>query len=477
MKNIQKEWSCIFLSIISATLLTLSFPNTNIYLFAWFAFIPLFAAIFGKKPQNAFLLGYLAGIVFFFGCLYWLSYVSVFGLIVLVLYLGLYFGVFCFLSNIIFSKKLPLMLETVLISSLWVGLEFIRANALSGFGWVLLGYSQWLNLPVIQIASFVGVWGVSFLIMAVNIALYRLFYLKTQLKQKLYVVVCILIVITGVYIYGFSQLKTSKDLDKRDKVRISVIQGNILQEDKWDPEKTQEILGKYIHLSKLAFLDKPDLIIWPETAIPADPYEDQVIFRQIRHLTRQLKTNLLIGAPISLPSGKYTNSALFVLKDGSIQQRYDKIKLVPFGEYVPFEKSLGFIREISPAPIGDFKPGKEYTVFEQLSPTTAKFSTLICFEDIFPDLTKRYVKNGADFLVNITNDAWFGKSSAPYQHAQASVFRAVENKVPVVRCGNTGFSVFIDSFGRQIASVKDPQGADIFTEGYCTADISLNPSR
>jgi len=253
-----------------------------------------------------------------------------------------------------------------------------------------------------------------------------------------------------------------------EPVKISVIQGNIPQHEKWDPAKQRDILENYTQLSIKASLDKPDLIIWPETAIPADPYYEPLILEHVLGLAKQLRIPILAGVPFSTSYYDYFNSAVLISSKGKILERYDKLRLVPFGEYVPFEKYLGFVRRIAPAPIGSFRAGDEYVVFD-------KFSALICFEDIFPDLSREFVKRGARMLVNITNDAWFKDTPAAYQHAQASVFRAVENRVPVVRCANTGYSVFVDSTGRQHAKIENKSGKALFIAGYCTKTTLLAP--
>jgi len=458
----NKSWRSILSCIISATLLSLSFPSANIWILAWFAFIPLFIAIRGQRPMTAFLLGCLNGLVFFYCTIYWLSYVTVWGMLILVLYLALYSGIFAVFANKIFSKELPVLAEALFISCFWVVLEFIRARAFTGFGWALLGYSQWLKLPIIQIADVTGAFGVSFVIMAVNVLLFSL--LRGNKKSRLSTLGSILIILSAVYLYGFFRI--SNVAPKKEQIRISVVQGNIPQEEKWDLQQRWRILDKYVRLSETAGLDKPDLIIWPETAVPGDFNEEPRMLYRIKSLARRLNVDFIVGAPAVISNEEYHNSAFLILKDGTLKQRYDKIRLVPFGEYIPFENYLGFIRNIAPVPIGYFTKGRENLVFQN------KSSVLICFEDIFPDLVRGFVKKDAGFLINITNDAWFKDSSAPYQHAQASVFRAVENKRPVIRCANTGLSVFIDAFGKQIGSVCNPEGREIFIEGHCTRNIT-----
>jgi apolipoprotein N-acyltransferase len=224
--------------------------------------------------------------------------------------------------------------------------------------------------------------------------------------------------------------------------------------------------------------DKADLILWPETSFPGYLEDEPVMAAHLRNLVRQARAYVLVGAPTlgDLEEGlRFFNSGILYGPNGEERKRYSKKHLVPFGEYIPLEPVLGFIRHF--VTIGHFTAGSEWTVFElrslnQAKPIRAKFATLICYEDIFPGLVRSFCQNGADFLVNITNDAWFGKTAAPYQHAQASVFRAVENRVPVIRATNTGYSCFISAEGRILASVQD-RGETLNVTGHQTQDITL----
>jgi apolipoprotein N-acyltransferase len=199
-------------------------------------------------------------------------------------------------------------------------------------------------------------------------------------------------------------------------------------------------------------------------------------------LARKVKIPLLIGAPTVVEEHTNVaadrNSALLISREGRILSQHHKLHLVAFGEFIPLEQYLPFLRKMLPL-TGEFIPGNKYTIFQL--PTTssqplARFGVLICFEDIFPGMVRRFVKDGADFMVNITNDAWFGRSAAPYQHAANSVFRAVENRRPFVRSANTGLSCFIDRLGRICAEVSSG-GKEIFIEGYKTYTMNIGPSR
>ena len=446
-----------------------------LWILAWIGFVPLFLLLKNKTPKKAFLISYLVGLAYFLFTVYWLVYVTLAGLIVLVLYLALYFGAFGLIFSYVEKKPRP-VLDLFLIPSAWVVLEYIRSHLFTGFGWELLGYTQYKILPIIQIADIAGAYGVSFLIMMVNYALYKLCFgpwamSYEQIKKKMPVILLPILLLNITLIYGYFRINSYPLSAKRYPLRISIVQGNIPQEQKWDEEYRNSIIDKYIDLTKLAAKDKPDLIIWPETAVPGFLNIEEDLQKKIVALEEEIKIPLLAGTPIYKFTGKdsYYNSAILISEDKKFDKRYDKLHLVPFGEYIPFEDKLPFLRAGRLDEITGFSPGKEFTIFEVKD---AKFGVLICFEDIFPGLVRQFNKRGADFMVVITNDAWFKKTKAPYQHAAASVFRAVENRVNIIRAANTGLSCFIDKNGTITESVKNSEGKEIFITGIKTYDIN-----
>ena len=448
-------------AIVSAILLILAFPNFNLSYLAFVGFVPLFLVIRSKKPKEAFWISYLCGFLFYLVTLYWLYHVTIFGLIIVCLYLALYFGIFGLLFNrFAFFTLHPSPLTGLLIAIIWIILEYLQAHLFTGFGWALLGYSQYKNLALIQIADFSGVYGVSFVIMMVNVGIYRFF--KRSLKE---------IVIAGMVLaaaIGYGKIGEDKGGQGKE-ITVSIVQANIPQEMKWDPAAKDEILERYANLTRLAAFEDPDLIIWPETSFPGF-FGINKETQEVLDLARKVDTPLLIGANTSEGLDSF-NSAVLISERGKVVDRYDKIHLVPYGEYVPFSDKIPFLHRLVLGELGEFTPGKEYKAFSlHPSPFTneVKFATLICFEDIFPKISKKLVQNGAEFLVVITNDAWYGKSGAPYQHAAASVFRAIENRVPIVRCANTGYSCFIDPRGRIYDSIED-----IFVSKHKTSTIPL----
>jgi apolipoprotein N-acyltransferase len=431
------------------------------------------------------------------------------------LYLAFYFGIFGCLIYLFRGRPQSALL--FFAPCAWALLEYLRSYLFTGFPWALLGLSQYKNLPVIQIADITGAWGVSFLIMMVNVAVYviarsvaiaspviarltksaeaismtgsqqaaqslmrsprlpkgslatlrgllRLRLAMTTIRAVAMTIILLLIVL----IYGYYKLLPTSNSQPPTRIKISVIQGNIPQDLKWDWRARNFILNNYKELTSESAKGAPALIIWPEASVPGIFGEDDTVFEQVFSLVGTLNIDLLIGT-VSWRSGNYFNSALFIDKSGKPGKIYNKLHLVPFGEFVPFKKTFPFLQAI--APIGDIQPGREYTIFAK----PCNFGVLICFEDLFPELSREFVKRGAKFLVNITNDAWYKEGSAAYQHFSASVFRAVENRVYLARAANTGISGFIDPRGRILSVVQDAGHKEIFVKGYSSQAISLAP--
>lgn len=488
--KIENRVSRIVLAVLSAVLLILSFPGFNMWVFAWIAFIPLFFALEGQKPLKAFLISYLTGFLFFLGTVYWLIHVTLPGMIIVVAYLSLYFGLFGLLISYsrlqVLGSRSPAML---LIPAVWVTLEWIRANALTGFGWNLLGYSQAFNLPMIQIADITGAYGVGFVIVVLNTAIYA--YIKNFRNAKETYIGLAIASFLLLAVFGYGTLRLN-NVFTGEKIKVAVVQGNISQDEKWDRRFTDFILSRYGELTRKAAAEKADMIIWPETSVPGFIENEKELYDSVHSLVTEIRIPLLVGAPRydGADNGEsYYNSAFLILGNGTMGGHYDKIHLVPFGEYVPFKNLLSFVHRFAPRPIGDCAAGKDFTVLRFLLERSAKdkdyswrlvkkvnFSCLICFEDVFPELARKFVNKNADFLVNITNDAWFGKTSAAYQHAQASIFRAVENRTSVLRAANTGLSCFIDQKGRITGRVAQ-NGRDLFVDGFAVQEIVLSRVR
>ncbi len=475
----------VILSILSAILLSVSFFSFNLWQFAWFGFIPLFFALENKNLRQSFIIAYLCGIIFWSLTVYWLIHVTLIGQAVLILYLAIYFGVFgCLIYLRRFFSAGSFLL---FIPGSWVLLEYVRSYLFTGFPWALIGLSQYKNLAIIQIADITGAWAVSFLIVLINVVLYLV--LRRQLKLKSFLICAAILFLS--LLYGFFRLGYKpKPVDTAKYFKVCVVQGNIPQSLKWNKQAVSFIQNRYKELTVEAAKENPDLIIWPEASVPGLWGFDEAEFKHVFSLANQLNINLLTGAVSNLDQ-KYFNSALFIDKSGQLLDVYNKLHLVPFGEYVPLKNIFPFLETI--APIGDIEPGRDYTIFRQpastLAPPTSGLSTnpeesqgigfgvLICFEDLFPELSRQFIKKGARFLINITNDAWYKEGSAPYQHFAASVFRAVENRVYLARAANTGISGFIDPSGRILSTVRNSLGKEIFVGGYCSQNIYLAPAK
>lgn len=474
------------LPAISSILLILAFPGFNLSILAWVGLIPLFFAIDGKSPLKAFKVSYLAGVLFFMGTIYWLMHVTLPGMIGVVLYLALYFGLFGLIAYVAISRASYLSL--FVIPSAWVALEYARSHLLGGFGWNLLAHSQSYNLPMIQIADIAGAYGVSFLIVLANTAV---FFTIKDIRRKNYSTFYAAVALTLIFISaGYGVLRVN-NVFAGHRLKIAVLQGNIAQHKKWDPAFRKSIMDKYITLTLEAAKEQPDLIVWPETSVPGFLVAERDLMDSTSSLARSAGAPLLVGTIREEEDGgnAYYNSASLLGKDGDIEASYDKLHLVPFGEFIPARWLFSFVEKFTKSTIGDFSPGNEYTVFDIIMERgaggaeyrwklikKARFSVLICFEDVFPEIARQFVKNGANFLINITNDAWFGNTSAAYQHAQSSVFRAIENRVNVVRAANTGLSCIIDQKGK-IISVVESGGKNLFVDGFVIGEIVLTRTR
>ncbi|MFQ5952099.1 MAG: apolipoprotein N-acyltransferase [Candidatus Omnitrophota bacterium] len=478
-KPIKENLLKPLLAVTSGVLGFLAFPPFNYSVLAWVFLVPLLFVIKRSDERMSFLWSYLSGVVFFGCLLYWLVNVSILGMVILVLALAFFFGFFGLVARII----LKYAADIFILPFFWVALEYIRGHIFTGFPWGLLAYSQYQNINLIQIADFTGAYGVSFLIVMFNMAAFG--YL-VRVERKLGYMMMALFFILVSSMYGTYRLENYKIWGSP---RMSVIQGNIPQQLKWDPAYAKDIINEYSVLTREASKDDPSMIIWPETAYPHLIYNEETGAKEIRELAAETGVPILTGAVYDNGKG-YFNDAILYSEKGEFTKRYDKLHLVPFGEYVPLGDKLSFVRKYIDKPIGDFKRGREYTLFPMKSFSSSnmadgaikrrtnfyKFGVLVCFEDIFPELAREYVRRGANFLVVMTNDAWFGRTAAPEQHLQASVFRAVENRAPVVRAANTGVSCFVDSDGRIRSRVM--KGArDTFVEGYATDNVKVSATR
>ena len=458
------------LAFLSGFLLTLAFPRWNLWPLAWAALIPFFYALDRARNKfQAFLLSFLTGFIFFILSVSWLRHVTTFGMFFVVTMEAAYWGLFGILYHVLSGNGgRARWAPTLILAACWTALEFIRSEIpVWGFGWNLLGSSQASNLGVAQLASVGGVYAVSFLVFLGNLAIYSFF--KKGIQKGFQTLAIFGLLFVAVLLFGWNRFLAFSPVSF---FRVSVLQGNIPQLLKWYESHKEEILKIYLNLTELASYDVPQLIVWPEAAYPGF-FNREPLARQVKELVKRIETPLLVGSPHQEADDIFYNSAYLLNNSGEIESRYDKIRLVPFGEYVPLKSVFGFLESLAyELGVSDFSEGKRFTIFN-LKDSGVRFASLICFEDSFPALAREFVKRGADFLVVITNDAWFERSSAPYQHLQASVFRAIENGVSVVRAANTGVSAFITPLGEITERVHNQQGKDTFIMGGMTYPVVL----
>ncbi|UCD84672.1 MAG: apolipoprotein N-acyltransferase [Deltaproteobacteria bacterium] len=482
-----KKYQQIGLSVLSALLLISIFPVLDLEFLAWVTFVPLFFAIKDSRPTRAFWLGYLSGVIGFTGILYWITHaithygklpaavgflawpLAVIALSSLVAILALFTGTFTLLTRWLHLRlRLPFVLTAPF---LWVTLEYVRSFFLSGFPWASLGYSQYLNLPLIQIAELTGVYGISFEIILVNAALCQFINGFLSLPRKLHLIESIvaggcLLLTVSFGSWRLQELNTILPIFPR--LRVGLTQGNIEQDQKWNEHSREETINIYESLTRDAAKTGVDLVIWPETAAPFYFQANERYRPRILNTATENKTYLLFGSPgyrYKDRKMRYFNSAFLVSPGGKVLGQYDKIHLVPFGEYVPIPLKwfLPIIKRWVEG-IGGFSAGKEETI---LAIPKARFGVLICYEIIFPALARKFVKKGANFLVTITNDAWFGRTSAPYQHLSMVTLRAVENRTGIARAANTGITALIEPTGKISSATK------IFTRDWLTGEVKV----
>jgi len=486
----------IVLAILSSLLMVLSFPNFNFGFLAWIAIVPLMLSLMDRGLFKCFFISLFCGTLFFAGIFYWLMNVPKYTLqhyVILMPYFGIFFGLFGLIFSLI-SKRLGIHAAYIAAPFIWVTLDFVRSHFFwLALPWGMLGHSQYQYLPIIQIASYTGAYGITFLIVLANssIALMVIAFsrsIKTHseihgdlLSKKAAIsmtsVTAMLVVLSVTY-----GLVTNFVPINGKPIKIAVVQANIAQDKKWDKKYVNFIFKTYADLTLKAAESRPTLIAWPETATPAALNVDPRVKLFVQRLARKTGTPLLLGSAErrkyeekGAKKMNYTNAAYLInprSRDFDVQ-RYDKVKLLPFGEYVPTRNSAAW-RFLAIEPVLGYIPGKEFTVFE-LPPY--RFSVPICWENIFPNLFRQFVKEGAQFIVNITNAAFFGKSAAPYQVVSMVVFRAVENRVFVVRAGNVGVSCFIDPHGRIVDRLQNEKGEDIFVRGVLTGTVVPQDSK
>jgi apolipoprotein N-acyltransferase len=472
----RRAWA---LAIVSAILQIVIFPLPNLYVLSWIAVAPLLIALLhARKPETlqlegsvkllparplqGFLLGYLCGILWYGGSCYWVySTMKQYGginaagaaglLILFCLYLGLYHGAFGLIISILAKRSI----RTALVASpfLWVALELARTR-ISGFPWDLLGIAQVDNAPLARIARATGVYGLSLEIMIVNAAFAAAFLVRRERRNSLLVAS-----VAAAFVLQIARWIPVPEIPA-DRTAVLVQQNiPVLDNSDWTQQYFGETLTNLIQISEQRpageRVRKPDLIVWPES--PAPFYSGETSFRSaLSDLARNTQAWIVAGNIAELRSGtgqqngtEIFNSASLVSPDGSWTARYDKVHLVPFGEYVPFKEWLSFAGGLTKE-VGDFSRGLSRA---PLQAGDEKLGIFICYESIFPDEVRRFANDGAEVFVNISNDGWYGDSGAYAQHLKQARMRAIENDRWLLRDTNTGVTASIDPFGRIVATV------------------------
>lgn len=504
-------------AICSGLLCAACFAPFDFTWLCWIALTPLLAAVWFSRGEvrhrwlRNLLLGYVAGLTFFWTAFSWLTTVTVLGWFVLQFYMAIYFAVWAWFCGLLQprerkgerqSTKWDQMLAQArsgappsrspwikstnnlflafVAAAAWVTQEWFRGWVFSGFGWNGLGVALHDTWPLIQIAEFTGVAGLSFLVAFANViavtTVYRLYLeVSTHTVRPHFDLTLTLATIVGVLTFG---LRATQLSSPAKPLRVAAVQSNVPQNQKFDPQFTRKIFDGFRRLSEIALRSTPppDLLIWPESAMPGPVLADRESYQFVMNLAATAESDILLGT-IDEQDGDLYNAAVLVSDGGEQVQVYRKVHLVPFGEYVPGRYSVPLLARIVGDQVpGDFKAGKNHTVFE-LTNSEVKVAPLICFEDTIGELTRRFVlpsenNAGANLLADITNDGWFLRSAGSHQHLANAIFRCVETRRPMVRAANTGVTCFVNQFGRVIQKLQDDTGST-FTEGVLTGEVKI----
>ena len=468
--NLNKlpPWKKLLLAVLSGLLGVVVFPKVGSYWLVWICLVPLLIACYREsKKARAFLWGFITGLIFFVGICGWIAFVlrnfgdlSWTGAAALFLLLAAYLSLFYGCFSLVFAQVSLRFPEGSFYLSpfLWVGTEYLRAHLLTGFPWCLLGYALVDCLGLAQFSTVTGVYGVSFVILLTNSLIAQV--LLVQRRATLWQLGATSLVLIGLSL-GFSVPARSTPGGKQ---QVRIVQSDIAVEQDWSPEARRQLLGELSRLSGQTDQHRDPtpnqqtrITLWPETPAPFYFNQDPAFRHLMLDLAKTSDRYLLFGF-VDLRKSEADpgrrdpyNSVALVSPDGVFVSQYDKIHLVPFGEYVPYQSIFFFVDKIS-TEAGNFKTGSRIVV----SPVGPNHSlgTFVCYESILPDLVRRFTAHGAEVLVNVTNDGWFGNSSAPYQHLNMARFRAIENHRYLLRAANSGISAVIDPYGR--VQIKSP---------------------
>jgi apolipoprotein N-acyltransferase len=478
----------VLLAVTSGACLALSFPRFGHPAFAWVALVPLLIALTGwngrpgplpgQPALRSFLLGLIAGVVYFVGTVYWTGSVvatfgglsgpvAAFGMVMLAVYLGIYPAISAMIVGHLVRRGGLRALAVAPFA--WVATEYARGTwLLGGFPWVPLGNSQVTVLPVAQLASVGGIYSLSLLVAFVNVAM-AMALLSTGARRRRALVTAaalpLLVAAWGTWRIADGTLERTGV-----RQRVGVVQANIAQEDKWNPGEARRIFTTHISLTRALARQGATFILWPESSLPFRFRDDAANRAILEGLARELRITMLFGSDELVGGATSYNSAFVVDPEGATRGLYRKMHLVPFGEYIPMTDWLRFFPPLVET-IGGFAPFAAGESVVMLPVGDHRVSTAICYEVVFPALISESVRQGSELLTTITNDGWYGRSSAPYQHFELAAMRAIEQGRYLVRAANTGISGFVDPYGRVL------ERSAIFTEATLVADVRLIKSR
>jgi apolipoprotein N-acyltransferase len=467
--------------------LALAFPPLRLGFLAYWSIIPFFVLVEDKEPREAFRWGYIAGFFLSVLTLYWIFWPTVAGAVATMLIHPLYYAVFGY--SLAIARRAWPQTYLILAPFFWTAIEYVKSLGELAFPWVTLGYTQSYYLHLIQFASATSVYGVSFWVVSLNVVFYIMWQRRLESRWLIGCTAVLLALFVVPFFYGLAIIPEPANADEpagrevlqqknAHELKVAIVQGNVDPYLKWDKAFIEKNFEIYERLTRQCAASRPELIVWPETATPTYLLHDYEKLLRVRSLATELGASLLTGTPdykfISEKKYRTYNSAILITPNREDIPKYSKIHLVPFGERVPYEDAFPWLQKwLAKLEMGEgnFSPGDSIELFE-LPPgsgettngtASLRLATLICFESFFPEQAREYVRRGADFLVVITNDGWFGPTM-PYGHAQMSVFRAIENRISVIRSANTGLSMTINPYGQiGSASVLDEEAVLIDT--------------
>ena len=440
------------LAIVSGTLVGLSYPVLPLGFLAWIGFIPLIHILTKVDPWTAFRLGYLAGVFSNLFSLYWIGFnsgagfVTVFASLVgAILYLGLFWGLFA----LVLAWLQRLQIGLLIWPFLWVIMEYIRSFGAMGFPWINLATTQVSYLPMVQLTEITGSYGVAFWIIVLNVGLYRIIVTEANRIRNILGFVIMLLLI---FVSGFMRIVYLENKPTDTQLTVAIVQPNLNPNDKWENSNREFVFDLMDSTLIEALKLEPQLVLWPESAVPAylriNGYRRKRIEQRVKDAGIPLLTGSVDKEITEEGISRVYNGSLLIRPDGTLET-YHKIHLVPFGEYIPLSWKYPLLKKLNFGQ-GNFDHGQKYTVFELDS---VNFSNLICYESSFPQQVRKFIKEGARLITIETNDAWFGRTSGPYQHYDLAILRAVENRVPIARSANTGISGFIKLSGRSFNKI------------------------